>query len=202
MLSVTVSGSFHRFMLEIEQAVQEFTARDVRVLSPAYPKVVDHLGDFLFVASDRVRSIRLVQDRHLASITQSDFVWLVSPDGYVGQSAAMELGFAVARGVPVLSTALPTDLTLRRYVTKVASIDLAIAGHTPQLAEPASEHSLLVDPGAAIQSAHVELQQIESLFSSRPNSISDATGSDIYRHCASIWKTIQWPGSRTQRTVK
>ena len=32
MLSVTVSGSFHRFMLEIERVVQEFTARGVRVL--------------------------------------------------------------------------------------------------------------------------------------------------------------------------
>ncbi|MGH9199650.1 MAG: hypothetical protein ACRD2A_00245 [Vicinamibacterales bacterium] len=202
MLSVTVSGSFHRFMLEIERVVQEFTARGVRILSPAHPKVVDHLGEFLFVASDRVRSIRLVQDRHLTSIAESDFVWLVSPDGYVGQSAAMEIGFAVARGIPVLSTVLPTDLTLRRYITKVSSIDVAIAGRTPQLAASSSGHSLLIDPSAAIESAHVELQHVERLFSSRPDRISDATSSDIYRHCASIWKTIQWPGGRTQRTAR
>jgi hypothetical protein len=188
-------------MLEIERVVQEFTARGARVLSPAYPKVVDHLGEFLFVASDRVRSIRLVQDRHLTSIAESDFLWLVSPDGYVGQSAAMEVGFAVARGIPVLSTTLPTDLTLRRYVTKVENISVAIAARTPQLNKSAASHALLIDPSAAVQSAHVELQHIERLFSSRPSDISDATSSEIYGHCASISKTIQWPGTRVHRTL-
>src|SRR5262249_20216060 len=102
MLKATVSGSFHRHMQAIVNTVNELSAREVRVLSPADPRVVDHSGEFLFVASDRVRSIRMVQDRHLQCIRASNFLWLVAPDGYVGQSASLELGFAYANGIPIL----------------------------------------------------------------------------------------------------
>ena len=71
MLTATVSGSFHRHMGAITAAVHELAALSVRVLSPADPRIVAAQGEFLFVASDRVRSVRLVQDRHLESISCS-----------------------------------------------------------------------------------------------------------------------------------
>src|SRR6201994_1975893 len=114
MLKATVSGSFHRHMEAISSAVYELMAHSIRVLSPADPRVVAAQGEFLFVASDRVRSVRLVQDRHLESIRAADFLWLVCPDGYVGQSASMELGFAAAVGLPIFSTRTPDDLTLQQ----------------------------------------------------------------------------------------
>src|SRR6267142_2696880 len=116
MLTATVSGSFHRHMTAISTSVYDLAGFGVRVLSLADPRIVDTRGDFLFVASDRVRSVRLVQDRHLECIRCSDFLWLVAPDGYVGQSASMELGFAAAHRIPVVGLTLPTDLTLRQYV--------------------------------------------------------------------------------------
>src|SRR5579859_7212495 len=115
-LSVAVSGSFHRHMDAITAVVQELASLSVRVLSPADPRVVAQQGEFLFVASDRVRSVRLVQDRHLESIRAADFLWLICPDGYVGQSASMEIGYAAAAGVPILATHVPSDLTMREYV--------------------------------------------------------------------------------------
>src|ERR1035438_3372174 len=119
MLTGAVSGSFHRHMGVITAAVHELASLSIRVLSPADPRVVAHQGEFLFVASDRVRSVRLVQDRHLESIRAADFLWLICPDGYVGQSASMEVGFAAAIGVPIFSTHAPSDLTLRQYVNTV-----------------------------------------------------------------------------------
>jgi len=80
MLAVAVSGSFHRHMGAITAAVHELAALSIRVLSPADPRVVASQGEFLFVASDRVRSVRLVQDRHLESIRAANFLWLVCPD--------------------------------------------------------------------------------------------------------------------------
>src|SRR5260370_104371 len=118
-LSAAVSGSFHRHMEVITAAVQELASLSIRVLSPADPRVVAKQGEFLFVASDRVRSVRLVQDRHLESIRAADFLWLVCPDGYVGQSASMEVGFAAALCVPIFSTHAPSELTPRRYVVVV-----------------------------------------------------------------------------------
>src|SRR5271155_1407285 len=124
MLKATVSGSFRRHMTAIYQAVEELAERGVDVLSPADPRIVDQIGEFVFVASDKVRSIKMVQDRHLECIRASDFLWLVAPDGYVGQSASMEIGFAVAQSIPVLSVDQVTDLTLRRYVNRVESLRL------------------------------------------------------------------------------
>src|SRR5947209_19332770 len=112
MLTAAVSGSFHRHMDAITRAVHELATLSVRVLSPADARVVAAQGEFLFVASDRVRSVRLVQDRHLDCIRAADLLWLVCPDGYVGSSASMEIGYAAGAGVPIFATYPPLDLTL------------------------------------------------------------------------------------------
>ncbi len=177
MLRATVSGSFHRFMPEVESAVHELAAHGVCVLSPAYPKVVDHIGEFLFVASDRVRSIRLVQDRHLDSIEGSDFLWLVCPGGYVGQSASMELGFAVANEVPVFSTDLPCDLTLRQYVRKAVSLAHAIR-LVGERARPTPE-AFLINPHASIEAAHRVLERIDRSLQRPARVIDDDAGCQI-----------------------
>ena len=67
-------------------------------------------------AAGKFPEVRLLQDRHLASLCHSNFLWLICPDGYVGQSASLELGFAIARGLPIYAEHLPDDLTLRQYV--------------------------------------------------------------------------------------
>jgi hypothetical protein len=159
-MTAAVSGSFRQAMTAVQAAVYALTDRGVTVLSPADPRVVDELGDFLFVASDYVRVVRLVQSRHLAAIEASDFLWLVAPEGYVGLSASMEIGFAVARGVPVYSTDVPADLTLRQYVIPVRGIDDAIrhasAATSPQRQTP----ELLLDPVLVAQTAHDDLDLI------------------------------------------
>jgi hypothetical protein len=156
-LTATVCGSFRRAMPAIQEAVEALRDRNVTVLSPADPRVVDQFGDFLFVASDRLRTIRLVENRHLAAISASAFVWLVTPDGYVGPSAAMELGYAHAKGVSVFSLTAPSDLTLRQYVEVIASVDAMIAKVT---APPArgSDLDALLDPLAAVTAAHTQLE--------------------------------------------
>jgi hypothetical protein len=164
-LSAAVSGSFHRHMHLITAAVRELVSLDVRVLSPADPRVVAQQGEFLFVASDRIRSVRLVQDRHLESIRAADFLWLVCPDGYVGQSASMELGFAAAFGVSIFSTHAPSDLTLKQYVSVVPTLAaalLAVAGCPRR----GSREGLLIDPHASIEEAHQTLQRVEAALTS------------------------------------
>lgn len=121
MLKTTVSGSFHRHMPAIVEAVNAFRDAGVVVLSPADPRIVDFQGEFLFVASDRLRSIRLVEDRHLECIRASDFIWLVAPDGYVGPSAALEIGFAVSAGTPIYCSGNISDISLKEYVSPAES---------------------------------------------------------------------------------
>jgi hypothetical protein len=162
-VQVTVSGSFRRAMAAVQDVVEEIVDAGAFVLSPADPRIVDQFGDFVFVASDRIRHIRSVQGRHLAAIAASDFLWLVAPDGYVGQSAAMEIGYAAACEIPVYSDEVPSDLTLRQWVNTAPSAAAVIrqlgearAG-APGPAGPQAPGSLLLDPARGIEAAHDDL---------------------------------------------
>jgi hypothetical protein len=150
-------------MSAVQQAVYRLTDAGARVLSPADPRVVDHFGDFIFVASDAVRAIKLVESRHLAAIEASDFVWLEAPEGYVGPSCAMEIGFAVSVRTPVYCSQVPADLTLRQYVTPLPKPEEAIRRAVVRRAmtPPATTTNLLLDPAAAVDAAHADLERIQ-----------------------------------------
>ena len=161
MLKAAVSGSFHRHMAAITSAVHELASLGVRVLSPADPRVVAAKGEFLFVASDRHRSVRLVQDRHMDCIKAADFLWLVCPDGYVGQSASMEIGHAAGARVPIYATRLPADLTLREYVSLVPNLSEAVR-RAATCERPRTAKGILVDPHASVEEAHDVLDQLQA----------------------------------------
>ena len=190
MLNATVSGSFHRHMGAITAAVHELAALSVRVLSPADPRIVAYQGEFLFVASDPIRSVRLVQDRHLESIRAADFLWLVCPDGHVGQSASMEIGYAAAIGVPILATQAPSDLTLRQYVKTVPSLATAVRmiAASPQRRRP---EGILIDPHASVEKAHYILERIGAALT-RPNGFEEPTRR-VYRDIATLQKNLSLP---------
>jgi hypothetical protein len=176
-LKVTISGSFSRHLADIQLAVSEFEAAGARVLSPSQPTIVDSVDGFVFVASDRHRSPRLVQDRHLASIAQSDLLWLVCPDGYVGQSASLEIGYAVASGIPVWASCLPGDLTLRQYVGLRQSCMEALHGVRQPLHRPDAEPSILVDPTAAADELHRAVSNLKEILT-RPKTRTESKNLD------------------------
>jgi hypothetical protein len=190
-LSAAVSGSFHRHMELITAAVQELMSLSIHVLSPADPRVVAQQGEFLFVASDRVRSVRLVQDRHLESIRAADFLWLVCPDGYVGQSAAMEVGFAAAAGVPIYSRQAPGDLTLREYVVHVPTLSDALR-RVKVSSRSRRRESILIDPRGSVEEAHGKLERIKTALMCRSGLVDNP--SDIYGDLADLRATLEGPG--------
>lgn len=191
-IKAAVSGSFHRHMHAITSAVQELVSQSVQVLSPADPRVVAAHGEFLFVASDRVRSVRLVQDRHLEAIRSADFLWLVCPDGYVGQSASMELGFAAAADVPIFAAHAPIDLTLREYVTIVPTLAEAI--RKIKTSSPSrNQQGILIDPHASIEEAHASLERIKAVLTS--NRVSLEPAHRLYGDLVSLQETLALPTS-------
>jgi hypothetical protein len=189
-LAVTVSGSFHRHMSAISSVVHELAEAGVRVLSPSDPRIVAAQGEFLFVASDPVRSVRLVQDRHLDCVRAADFLWLVCPDGYVGQSASMEIGFAAALGVPIYALHTPTDLTLRQYVTVVPALSVALRV-VAKNAKPVRAPGLLINPHASVEEAHDILSRIGSVLS-KENAI-DEPAVRVHQHVQDLWAKLHLP---------
>jgi hypothetical protein len=177
-------------MHEIGAAVEEFAASSIRVLSPADPRIVAAQGEFLFVASDPVRSVRLVQDRHLESVGASDFLWLVCPDGYVGQSASLELGYAIRAGVPIFATRAPSDLTLREYVAVVPSLKEALSkvAATPRTRRP---EGLLINPRASIAEAHDILERLGTALTRPGNSREPAQRA--YEYVSDVRRMLAMP---------
>jgi hypothetical protein len=188
MLTATVSGSFHRHMGAITEAVNELAALSVRVLSPADPRIVAQQGEFLFVASDQVRSLRLVQDRHLDCVRSGDFLWLVCPDGYVGVSSSLEIGAAITAQVPVFASRLPSDITLREYVTLVPNIRAALKAVSTL---PQREHyqGLLIDPNPTIEQAHRILEHLREVLTTRNNPPAGA----VYRDISTLKQKLALP---------
>ena len=167
MTRATVSGSFHRHMPAIYAAVGELRAARVDVLSPSDPRVVDHLREFLFVASDRTRLKKQVQQRHFEAISNSDFLWLVCPDGYVGVSAAMEIGWAVRSGVPVYSSMKPNDVTAEDFVTYVPSVQEAISIASTRPRSDSDSRPLLLDPSLGVRAVIRAAEETEAILTGR-----------------------------------
>jgi hypothetical protein len=167
MLKATVSGSFHRHMPAIYSAVNELRAANIDVLSPSDPRVVGYLREFLFVASDRTRFKKLVQQRHFDAISNSDFLWLVCPDGYLGLSAAMEIGWALSAGTPIFAERAPIDVTAEDFVQVVPSFRDAITISTTSPHAHRKSSSILLDPDAMASRVSSAAEQTRSILTGK-----------------------------------
>ncbi|MHB8688970.1 MAG: MazG nucleotide pyrophosphohydrolase domain-containing protein [Candidatus Dormibacteraceae bacterium] len=73
-------------------------------------------------------------------------MWLYAPQGYVGASASLEIGYAHALGIPVFTDIQPADPVMASMVQVVASVDDAI-----ELAVTSS----IADPGRPLRALQV-----------------------------------------------
>ena len=129
--SVVLCGSYRRDREGLEQTYASLV-RQYNVLSPRAIDFVDPEAAFVRLRGERHESEEAIEQRHLSALTAADFVWLFCPDGYVGTSAALEVGYARAAGVPVLSDCSPNDPVLAAMVTIVDGISAAWRGVSPK----------------------------------------------------------------------
>jgi nucleoside 2-deoxyribosyltransferase len=116
---VTISGSFRKYKPEIDLAIQEFRDYGFTVLAPdlGWLQVPRHrilsLSEkgFRPLPSEVNMSILEIENRFLNCVRQSNLLYVVNPAGYIGNSAALEVGFAMALGIPVYCQEL-TDMNL------------------------------------------------------------------------------------------
>src|SRR5262249_55886621 len=78
-------------------------------------------NDFFSMRGEEIENRERLKLQHLDAIHQARFVWLHAPKGYVGPTAALEIGFAFASGVPIFSSDIPTDIVLQKFVRVVRS---------------------------------------------------------------------------------
>lgn len=114
-LTCCISGSFDKFKPEIDAAIREFTDLGVIVLEPGLGWLsklqVLTLGYDPKVFRPLPREIGLkpgqIENRFLKALGRSDFLYVENPNGYIGNSAALEIGFALARNRAIYSRFAP-----------------------------------------------------------------------------------------------
>lgn len=108
-LKCTISGSF-KYKPEIDLARDEFSDRGFIVLAPGKGWLVHHSNQpyqnpktstFRPLPGEKYMDLKAVEDSFLENITRSDFLYVLNPEGYLGNSTCLEIGFAIARGIPV-----------------------------------------------------------------------------------------------------
>ena len=113
-------GSYTRDRAGLFRVYDELVTTGCQVLSPRRMQFDN--AAFVRDTAEQGISSRAIEDWHLSAIRQANFVMLHAPDGYIGLSAAMEIGFTTAQGCPVFSRTAPQDIALRRLVNVVPSV--------------------------------------------------------------------------------
>lgn len=115
-LRATICGSFRRDPEALRREHRELREAGCTVLSPLELEFTAEVDGFVFSNADRGKTTAEIEASHLRAMEKADLVWLHCPGGYVGTSAAMELGFAQAVGIRVFSAERPQDVTLADLV--------------------------------------------------------------------------------------
>jgi len=121
-----ISGSFRKFYNEIVKLIDEFNSLGIEVLSPKKSKIINPEEEFVVLESDsKDKNIKQLEEEHLEAIKNSNFLYICNPKKYLGNSAIMEIGFAIANKKPIFTLESIDDITLSQFV-KVASPKEAI----------------------------------------------------------------------------
>lgn len=141
-LNAVICGSFRRDPGLLRSEFRELEGAGCTVLSPRDLDFIAEIDGFVFGQGDVGRSTAEIEQTHLRSMEEADFVWLHCPGGYVGTSATMELGFAQALGLRVFGKELPEDVTLADLVIECETPATAVASLRGNPAD-APAHGLL-----------------------------------------------------------
>lgn len=121
-----LSGSFHKDPVGIEKAYLELVTCGCQVLSPHRMQFIEKDTGFVRDMAEKNLDTKVIEEHHLMSIRQADFLWVHIVDSYVGLSTAFEIGYALALGVPVFASSQSAKEVLSQFITVVPSVFEAI----------------------------------------------------------------------------
>jgi nucleoside 2-deoxyribosyltransferase len=126
-MRAVVCGSFRKGIEELRLLAQALKEAGCQILSPASFEFVGEDDGFVYLAGEVFSAPGWIERKYLLMILHADLVWLHAPNGYVGPSASLEIGFCYGRGIPIFSHNEVADVTIRTFVTQVQRISEALA---------------------------------------------------------------------------
>lgn len=116
-----IVGSFRKHYEPITEVIRSFHANGIEVLSPKEAKILNPDDEFVIFNYDPSHlSEKELEDLVLDKMHRSHFVYLVNPGGYVGLSAAFEIGYCAAHGIDVYAMEPSNELCMK-YIKAIKS---------------------------------------------------------------------------------
>ena len=116
---VTISGSFRKHLDYILEIKKELEASGTDVLSPRFVKPTNPGEEFVVFTGEEGLSPLELERHHLDSISKSDALIVCDPEGYVGASALIEIGYASALGKRIVFAEKPEEFMLKTLPAEI-----------------------------------------------------------------------------------
>ena len=113
-ITVSICGSYHRHLKKMHMLMKECEKLGIEVLIPRYAVKKSSTNGFVYLKGE-VGTPKQLQEKNFDAIARSTFVLVVNTNGYIGSSTSMEIGFAIAKGIPIFCTDTPEDYVFRLY---------------------------------------------------------------------------------------
>jgi nucleoside 2-deoxyribosyltransferase len=121
-MSAVIIGSFRKHFHEIIELRKALELLGVAVLSPKNCNITNPDGEFIIFESDSTSDAKLLQAVVFTKIKYSTFVVLANFDDYIGRATTLEIGYAVAHGIPIFSLKPVKDIHLQPYCRLLAEV--------------------------------------------------------------------------------
>jgi len=109
---VTISGSFRKHLDYILKIRKQLVEKGVEVLSPRFTEPKNPGEEFVVFGGEEELTPLQLERHHLDSIAKSDALIVCDPEGYVGASALIEIGYAHFLGKRIIFTEKPEEFML------------------------------------------------------------------------------------------
>lgn len=116
---VTISGSFRKHLEYILKIKERLEARGTKVLSPRFTEPKNPGERFVVFTGEEGLGPLELERHHLNSISGSDALIVCDPEGYVGTSALLEIGFANAIGKRIIFIEKPEEFMLNTLPAEI-----------------------------------------------------------------------------------
>ena len=110
-----IIGSFRKHFQEIIELKKELEKLQIKVLSPKECTIINPDDEFVIFRSDTTSDQKILQDAVFSKIRYSTFVILANFNDYIGRAATLEMGYAIANGISILTLNPVKDVHLKPY---------------------------------------------------------------------------------------
>ncbi len=115
----TLSGSFRKHLDYILGIKQQLESSGIRILSPRFTEPKNPGETFFVFTGEEGLSPLELERHHLKSIADSDALVVCDPNGYVGASALLEIGYAHALGKRIIFAEKPEEFMLNTLPAEI-----------------------------------------------------------------------------------